>query len=161
MSHATSGTLIVSNCFQGSRGLDLYAIKCVPKRTSKAASDNLISEISILKKIKSDYIVQMHDFQWDNFYIYLIFEYCDAGDLRRYLNEQKCLPEPLVKHNLQQLAAALQVLHSNKISHFDLKPQNILLTHRADGIIVLKLADFGFALHLTDDDKGKPLICRR
>lgn len=149
--------------FQGTLGRDLVAIKCISKRSaSKAWSDNLISEISILKKIKCEFVVVLKDFQWDTNYIYLIFEYCPAGDLYDFIKQRKCLPEPLVKHFLQQLASALKVLRANEIAHLDLKPKNILVSYRLDGSLVLKLADFGFAQHLRDDVeitslRGSPL----
>ncbi|KAI1308688.1 Serine/threonine-protein kinase ULK3 [Halotydeus destructor] len=162
--HLGQGTygVVYKACKRGSRGKELFAIKCVPKKTSKASADNLISEISILKKIKGDFIVELHDFHWDHFYIYLIFEYCDAGDLRHYLVKHKCLHEELVKHFLQHLASALHVLRANSVAHFDLKPHNLLLAHRADGSLILKVADFGFAQHLFDNDEvstlcGSPL----
>jgi len=70
------------------------------------------------------------------------------------------LPVHTVKRFLQQLASALQVLRENNVSHFDLKPQNILLTTYQQP--VLKIADFGFAQFLTDSTgeltcRGSPL----
>ena len=76
------------------------------------------------------------------------------------------LPESVCRKFIQQLSSALKVatikgnglfetfflirifyfqyLRSENISHMDLKPQNILLNGK-----VLKLADFGFAQHLS------------
>ena len=69
------------------------------------------------------------------------------------------LPENVVRNFLQQLATALKVCHSKSISHFDLKPQNILLSKKnvfhseGDSFVILKLADFGFAKHLKSNDE--------
>uniref|UniRef100_A0AC11DMZ6 Unc-51 like kinase 3 n=1 Tax=Ovis aries TaxID=9940 RepID=A0AC11DMZ6_SHEEP len=66
--------------------------------------------------------------------------------------------------------SALQFLHERNISHLDLKPQNILLSSLEKPH--LKLADFGFAQHMSPRDekhvlRGSPLymapemVCQR
>jgi len=75
------------------------------------------------------------------------------------------MPEKTVRNFLQQLAAALKACHERNISHFDLKPQNILISRKnvfySDNFVILKLADFGFAKHLDNDTvrdlRGTPL----
>ncbi|MEE6469500.1 hypothetical protein FKM82_008656 [Ascaphus truei] len=63
------------------------------------------------------------------------------------------LSEDTVRVFLQQIAAAMRILHSKGIIHRDLKPQNILLSYASrkkstfSGIRV-KIADFGFARYL-------------
>ena len=59
----------------------------------------------------------------------------------------------------QQLVSALWYLHSNRIMHRDMKPQNILIGKGG----VVKLCDFGFARAMSTDTimltsiKGTPL----
>ncbi|XP_077867106.1 LOW QUALITY PROTEIN: serine/threonine-protein kinase ULK3-like [Saccoglossus kowalevskii] len=138
---------------------EVVAIKCVLKNSlNKATTENLLTEIEILKKIKHDYIVRLKDFQWDSECIYLIMEYCSGGDLSNFIRCKRALPEKIVKRFLQQLACALKFLHTKKISHMDLKPQNVLLSSTHDP--VLKLADFGFAMHMRNSMhsiRGSPL----
>lgn len=142
------------------------AIKCVLKNSlSKSSVDNIITEITILKKIKQKFIVELKDFQWDEFYIYLIFEYCSGGELSKYIKLNKRLPESTVQHFLQQIASALKVLRSHNVAHMDLKPQNILISHppvRSWRNVDLKIADFGLAQYLRSNDsassmRGSPL----
>lgn len=153
------------------------AIKCIfKKKLSKRTCDNLIDEIGILKNISSDFIVSLIDFVYDVWYIYLIFEYCSLGDMATYLRNQsnqrqalqrfpgiaspkiKHLPESTVRNFLQQLSTAIKVCHSRSVSHFDLKPQNILISKKnifheeGEHFVILKLADFGFAKHLKKED---------
>ena len=68
-------------------------------------------------------------------------EYCDQGDLSAYIKSHKTLPETTCKFFLRQLALALQYMRNNDVSHFDLKPHNLLLTKTPK--ITLKVADFG------------------
>ena len=45
----------------------MVAIKCIQKRSlSKSASDNLITEISLMKELDHDHIVKLADFQVSN-----------------------------------------------------------------------------------------------
>ena len=148
---------------------DVVAIKCVKKSNlSKNEVDNIVTEISLLKKLKHDFIVEMTDFSWDKNYIYINMEYCGVGDLSRFIRSRKKLPENTCHVFLQQLASALKYLRQNNVAHMDLKPQNILLTNvisskttRFKGPI-LKLADFGFASYFTKEQtksslRGSPL----
>lgn len=151
----------VYKAFSKTSKREVVAIKCVEKSSlNKPATENLLTEISILKKMKHEHIVEMKDFLWDNKHIYIIMELCSGGDLSTFVKTRRTLPEKVVKRFLQQLAIALQYLRSHNIAHMDLKPQNILLSSRQNP--TLKLADFGFAQYLKPQDdatsmRGSPL----
>jgi len=45
-------------------------VKCVEKKQlSGAAVDNIITEITLLKMLKHEYIVEMKDFQWNDRFV--------------------------------------------------------------------------------------------
>ncbi|KAL3521753.1 hypothetical protein ACH5RR_019902 [Cinchona calisaya] len=81
------------------------------------------------------------------------------GELFEILEDDKCRPEQQVQAIVKQLVRALHYLHSNRIIHRDMKPQNILI---GAGSIV-KLCDFGFARAMSTNTvvlqsiKGTPL----
>ncbi|KRX20109.1 Serine/threonine-protein kinase ULK3 [Trichinella nelsoni] len=140
---------------ESSRG-NYVAVKCILRRQIvryKESEDNLIAEISLLKKLKHPHIVELVDFSWDLSFIYLILEYCADKDLEELLKKQGHFSESETKQLIRQLASALQYLRSKSIGHFDLKPQNILVACKKPNP-VLKLGDFGFARSFSVEDKA-------
>jgi len=155
----TQGT--VYKAYTKSEPRRAVAIKCIFKhKLSRSARDNIITEISLLKKLKHRFIVELIDFHWDDKFIYIVMEFCGGGDLSRVIKLKKCLPESQCQKFLQQLASALQFLRQHNVSHMDLKPSNLIV--KGSNPPILKMADFGFAQHLEADTldkglKGSPL----
>lgn len=90
-------------CFQnGAR--ETVAIKCVLKSSlNRISTENLLTEIELLKLLKHDHIVELKDFEWDANYIYIITEFCSGGDLLGFLRQKRALHENLVRRFLQQI----------------------------------------------------------
>ena len=88
----------------------------------------------------------------------MVTEYAD-GELFGLLEDDHTLPEEQVQVIACQLVSALHYLHSHRIMHRDMKPQNILLCK--DNRV--KLCDFGFARAMSTETmvltsiKGTPL----
>jgi serine/threonine protein kinase len=79
---------------------------------------------------------------------YLVFEYCELGDLAHYINDTRDdLPEMFIWHVFKNMANGLSFIHSSGVVHGDLKPANILLSPTGTDEIYprLKIADFGAA----------------
>lgn len=72
--------------------------------------------------------------------IVVVTEFAE-GELFQIIEDDKQLPLEQVRSVARQLIAALRYLHSNRIMHRDMKPQNILIGKGG----VVKLCDFGFA----------------
>ncbi|KRX08095.1 Protein kinase-like domain [Pseudocohnilembus persalinus] len=103
-----------------------------------------IREISLLREIKHDNVVQLKDVVQEEKTLYLVFEQLDY-DLNYYLkklkDKQEYLNEQNIKKFLYKILCGIQACHSRRILHRDLKPQNILLSK--DG--KLKIGDFGLS----------------
>lgn len=139
------------------------AVKRIAK--SKLGKSNnrrlLEQEVSILEKLRHPNIVQLQAHEELGDFIYLVMEYCNGGDLAAYLQTRGSIAEDEIQRFLAQLVDALNYLETNNIVHRDLKPQNILL-HVEGEEVVLKIADFGFARTLFEEDMaatfcGSPL----
>ncbi len=110
-------------------------------------------EIKILKELQHENIVALYDVQEMPSSVFLVMEYCNGGDLADYLQAKGTLSEDTIRVFLQQIAAAMRILHSKGIIHRDLKPQNILLSYasrRKSSVSGIRhqIADFGFARYL-------------
>lgn len=70
-------------------------------------------------------------------------EYVAGGELSTYLQGHGKIAEDMVKSIARQLLHALQYLHKRKITHRDIKPDNVLIAS-LDPLRV-KLSDFGLS----------------
>ena len=119
---------------------------------------SLRQEIEILRGLKHDNIIAMVDAFETKSEFCVVTEFAQ-GELFEILEDDQCLPEEEVRAIARQLVKALHYLHSNRIIHRDMKPQNILIGARK----VVKLCDFGFARAMSSNTmvltsiKGTPL----
>ena len=83
-----------------------------------------------------------------------ILEYIEGGSLHNLVKKSGPLPEKIVHIYIKQVLEGLDYLHEQGIVHRDIKGGNILFTKNA----VVKLADFGFAVILTDNEKTNSVV---
>lgn len=137
----------------------IVAMKFISKR-GKAEKDqeNLRHEIGILQRLDHENIILLLDWFETNtdFVVVTQFAY---GELFEIFQDDKRLPEAEVSNIGRQLVKALNYLHSEKVIHRDMKPQNVLVSSNG----TVKLCDFGFARALSSHTtvltsiKGTPL----
>ena len=122
----------------------LVAIKIAKGQTSIHMLKN---EAEILKKLNHECFPQFIDFKIDEFTnkAYLIIEYFEGSTLDSYL-EDHSFDEVEALNHLKLLTDAIKYLHSNKIAHRDLKPQNIIVTQDNK----VKVIDFNISKWFVD-----------
>ncbi|XP_005943399.3 cyclin-dependent kinase 15 [Haplochromis burtoni] len=117
----------------------LVALKVIRMKTEEGVPFNAIREASLLKRLKHANIVLLHDIIHTRETLTFVFEYLQT-DLAQYMIQH---PGGLRYHNVRifmfQLLRGLCYIHSRRILHRDLKPQNLLISYLGE----LKLADFG------------------
>ncbi|XP_032390372.1 serine/threonine-protein kinase 36 isoform X3 [Etheostoma spectabile] len=137
----------------------VVALKFMPKvGRSEKELRSLKREIDIMRGLQHPNIVQLFDSFETDTEVVVVTEYAE-GQLFQIIEDDGNLPESQVQEIACQLVSALYYLHSHRILHRDMKPQNILLGKSG----VVKLCDFGFARAMSVSTlvltsiKGTPL----
>ncbi|PVD31308.1 hypothetical protein C0Q70_06720 [Pomacea canaliculata] len=137
----------------------IVALKFIPKvGKSDKELRGLRREIEIMRGLHHDNIIEMLDSFDTDKEVVVVTDYAE-GELFQILEDDGSLPEEQVQIIATQLVSALFYLHSHRILHRDMKPQNILLGRGG----TVKLCDFGFARGMSTNTlvltsiKGTPL----
>jgi serine/threonine protein kinase len=87
--------------------------------------------------------------------MYIVMDYCEAGDLLHYIGARnKDFSSQEILGLFRQLVEAFLFMNAKGVIHRDLKPENILVGSNG----VIKIADFGCARNMKADEISK-LIC--
>lgn len=121
----------------------------------KTLLDGVHNEIEINAKMTHQNIIKIFEVivNEEKGKMYIIMEYCSKGSFLSWNSTTSTfhplwskfeLTEEIIKHIFTQLVFAVYYLHSSYIVHFDLKPQNVLISED----FTVKLADFDQACNL-------------
>jgi serine/threonine-protein kinase PpkA len=108
-------------------------------RDDAAGRQFLEREYTAIIAIRDPLVVQIHDYGVHAGFEYLAMEYLVRGDLKTRM--QAGLKESETLRYVEQIAAALRVVHNAGLLHRDLKPPNVMLRENDD----VALIDFGLA----------------
>jgi serine/threonine-protein kinase len=116
-------------------------------RGLKKATDSLLKEVAILRRISHPLIVRLYDFFIEDMRGYLAIQFVDGVTLRQLVAQSGPLAEARVAQFGISLCDALSYLHelTPPIIHGDVTPDNVML-EKIGGI---KLVDFDASQELT------------
>ncbi len=135
----------------------------IPVAAKKVPSENVDDpEIKIMQKTEHKNIVKFYGvWRQSNVDVFIIMEYAERGDLRKFLDKcrqnQERLTRECVWKWIYEAACAIQYFESLKLSHRDVKSLNFLIMKD----YTLKLGDLGLArpLENTQWTDGKVGTC--
>jgi len=113
------------------------------------------NEIEIQYQLNHPSVLRLYNFSETDEYVYLIMEYCENGELYKYLQKRHKLPEEEAKSVMEQLVEGVKYLHHRGILHRDLKLSNLFLTSNYN----LKIGDFGLATQLNESNSEQYTLC--
>ena len=151
----------------------LFATKKMPKTMvlQPKVKKYFNNEIHILENIDHPYIIKLYEIKQTINNYFLIFDFCNGGDLNHCLEKykkknKKPFTQEIVQHLMNQIVNGLQYLHNSKILHRDIKSDNILVHFKSKEDLQnlnllnadIKIIDFGFARYLEDDSLAQSVL---
>ena len=110
---------------------EFVALKVVPRERLNVAERLLMAEEAwISREVKNEYCVTTIEFIENATGYVLVMEYVPGGELYEKLLERgyQKYPEREVQSIMRQVLAGVAYIHAREITHFDLKPENLLLS---------------------------------
>ncbi|GAB4375731.1 MAG: hypothetical protein Kow0062_15120 [Acidobacteriota bacterium] len=127
------------------------ALKVLAGVLDENTEKRFIQEIRLTRQINHPNIVRVHTFEHWRDLRFIVLEYIDGVDLRRWVERRHPIPLSRALEIVAGIAAGLSAAHRLGIVHRDVKPENVLL----DGEGRPRLVDFGIArkgdVHLTQE----------
>ena len=132
----------------------LLAVKKIVSRRRVEEDPSIISEISLLMKLKHRHVIAIKDVVCTPHVACIIMEYAEFGNLNCFVRKRQILNTVFIESLFRQVVSALSFCHGNGIAHCDVNPSNMLMMTEK----LVKLADFGTAMLCTDKN-GNSALC--
>ncbi|CAI5755927.1 unnamed protein product [Candida verbasci] len=128
----------------------IMAKKIIHIDSKSVIQTQIIRELRILHECQSPFIIEFYGaFLNNNNTIVICMEYCNCGSLDKILPLCDNRQFPLIvlkKLSFAILSGLTYLYETHKIIHRDIKPNNVLMTHKGE----FKLCDFGVSRELTN-----------
>lgn len=102
------------------------------------------SEIRITRSLNHNNIIKLYDVYEDEHDLYLVMGVCKGGELFERIQSKGSYNEKDASSVVRMITEALSYLHSHKIAHCDLKPDNFLFMDDSEDSPI-KVIDFGMS----------------
>ena len=119
-----------------------FAVKMIRKAPGTFNRPKILREIELYHLCRGqETIVQLVEYFEETDYFYLVFEKMLGGPLLTQLKRRGSLTEEESANIADNLATAIDHLHSLGVAHRDIKPENVLCVN-SDSPCPVKLCDF-------------------
>jgi len=123
-------------------------VKIIRAQISESSDihERFLREARMATKVQHPNVATLHDFSAlpDGSH-YMVWEFIDGENLAQVLKRRGTLaPRHAVRIAIQALAG-LEAIHRAGIVHRDISPENLMITHAADGSEFVKIIDLGVA----------------
>ena len=125
-------------------------------KTDGFNEERYLLEAQLLYKSVHPYVVQVLYACKDAQHIYIAMPYYRRGSLHQVVEAEGLTCRQLIRYSIQFLSG-LNNIHSKGLLHFDIKPDNILISDTDEAL----LSDFGFSKNMDDDGFATPELSYR
>ncbi|TNV85852.1 hypothetical protein FGO68_gene16745 [Halteria grandinella] len=145
----------------------LFAIKVVKKLSILQKSEyhqlQMLMEIRIQRELNmcGNTVKLVKLYETDK-YLNILMEYQQGGSLGDMLTKQVPFKEDSIRIVMAQLLLSIDFMSRKNIIHRDIKPENILINQSTGSNLDIRIADFGFALDLSNTlqvQYSRPFMC--
>ena len=145
---------VVIKCRHRTSGATVAIKKFRESEDDEAVRKTAVREVKILRMLRHESIVTLHEAFRRKGRLYLVFEFMPRNMLEFLEDHRSGLAPQLARRYVRQLAAAVEWCHQHRVVHRDIKPENLLVDPAR---ATLRLCDFGFARMLPPDGRAAAL----
>lgn len=132
--------------------------------TKPVALKRFLREVRLAAGLSHPNIISIYDAEEEGNACFLIMEYIEGRDLAEIVKEEGPIPWEQALEYIRQTALGLDYAHKNGLIHRDIKPHNLLVSHRhynakqnqqaktSPSLGEVKILDLGVARLLEGDD---------
>lgn len=134
-----------------------YALKFI-QFAAIDANNSPEREIELLRQLSHPCIVRMHDKTTYPSAVAIFMDFMAGGDLLGRIQRSYYLSDSLSKCLFYQICRGVEYLHGQRVTHRDLKPDNILLASD-DAETLVRISDFGLSRRQARSDSLMATCC--
>ena len=150
----------LSNCCEREEGATVNVSKTLRNTYSDSLAD-FKAEAMRLNELSGKHrgIVRVNEVFAANNTVYYVMEFLNGKSLRKEIKANGPIPEEMALAIIKEVADAVAFLHKERITHLDIKPDNIIM-HQYPGMEHRSpvLIDFGLAKHYDKDGNATSTI---
>lgn len=117
--------------------------------------NRFLKEAKHLASLKNPHIINIHDSFEEHNTAYYVMDYIDGINLDEYVKRNGPLSEKTALRVIRQAAEALKYLHDIPMTHFDVKPANLMLVKDTDSVVLI---DFGLSVQYDSNRNATTML---
>ena len=110
-----------------------------------------MKEAKNIAKLDHPGIIKIHDIFEENNTAYYVMDYVEGENLSQIVKRKGPIPTREAISYFKKIGEALSYVHSNKMTHFDVKPANIIINKKNSNPVLI---DFGFSKQFDKNNEA-------